>query len=205
MAPIRLKDYIVYEMLTEDLYITARASAPSWAFVGYLKDQYPDHVFDILNSKLFYDRYAGFQHIYDYEFNYYKIFGIWFEHVALDRIINLIKEDKLSKINSDYNINISKTIKYKKGTYIKDLKNWIEDLKNGTLKINEKELGLRFRVYKLNREEYTYLNVEGNKENQTLEDANKLFNSIPENVEICIECYDKLNKCWLYEGIYAMK
>lgn len=205
MEPICLKNYIVYETLTEDLYITARASAPSWAFVEYLKDQYPDHVFDILNSKLFYDRYPGFKHIYDYEFNYYKIFDIWFEHVALDKIINLIKEDKLSKINSDYNINISKTIKYKKGTYIKDLKNWIEDLKNGTLKINEKELGLRFRVYKLNREKYTCLNVEGNKENQTLEDANKLFNSIPENAEICIECYDKLNKCWLYKGIYAMK
>lgn len=205
MEPIRLKNYIVYEMLTEDLYITARASAPSQAFVDYLKDQYPDHVFDILNSKLFYDRYVGFKHIYDYEFNYYKIFSIWFEHVALDRIINLIAENKLFKINSDYNINISKAITDKDGTYIKDLKNWIEDLKNGTLKINEKELGLRFRVYKLNREKYTCLDVEGNKENQTLEDANKLFNSIPEDAEICIECYDKVNKCWLYEGIYAMK
>lgn len=205
MEPIRLKDYIVYEMLTEDLYITARASAPSQAFVDYLKDQYPDHVFDILNSKLFYDRYVGFQHIYDYEFNYYKIFGIWFEHVALDRIINLIAENKLFKINSDYNINISKAITDKEGTYIEDLKNWIEDLKNGTLKINEKELGLRFRVYKLNREKYTCFDVEGNKENQTLEDANKLFNSIPEDAEICIECYDKASKCWLYKGIYAMK
>lgn len=205
MEPICLKNYIVYEMLTEDLYITARASAPSQAFVNYLKDQYPDHVFNILNSKLFYDRYTGFQHIYDYEFNYYKIFSIWFEHVALDKIINLIKEDRLFEIYSNYNINISTTITDKEGTYIKDLKNWIEDLKNGTLKINEKELGLRFRVYKLNRKEYSCLDVEGNKENQTLEDANKLFNSIPENAEICIECYDKLNKRWLYKGIYAMK
>ena len=65
MEPICLKNYIVYETLTEDLYITARASAPSWAFVEYLKDQYPDHVFDILNSKLFYDRYPGFKHIYE--------------------------------------------------------------------------------------------------------------------------------------------